>query len=920
MKLLRLFKVSLYLILVFLYSDVYARLELSKAQLEWIKQHPTIKTAGGLDWAPFDFVDNKHGTLKHMGISHDILDLISKKTGLIFVMEFDQWNNNLAKIKKGQIDLLPILNESPQREEYLNFTNAYYDVFNYFFIRKDLNNTSIEHSKNLRVAIPKDFSYEAQLKINYPNIEIISTNTLTEAIFAVLDNKADMLYDSYTALTYTLDKLSINSIVPFMSSAKMPLNRLYMATRKDNQMLVSILNAALSDISAVQRNKIFIKWQKKESSPLLTWLLLILAIISALVVLRAWMLSKEIKHRKKIQKALTQERETLRRLIESSPDGIMIAIDRQLVDCNKTAITMLGFTNKQKVINSNLADLIQVTQPDGSNSITLIKQMVHKCIEEGYARYKLKAHSKNNTDFWIDVIQIPIKYLGKDAIYIIWRDISGHVKLTQQLIDAQKQADKANKAKSQFLANMSHEIRTPMNAIIGFTDVLAERIDDEKTNKIITTIKQAGKNLLSLINDILDLSKIEAGKFEIQTKAVNLHDLFNEICLLFSVSISQKDLRFEVDIDAAIPSSLILDPRSFRQVLSNLLGNALKFTDKGSITFTARIIAVDDHQSKVDLLIEISDTGIGISQDQLSTIFDPFEQQEGQDHNLYKGTGLGLAISKKIIDIMNGTISVSSIKGQGSTFSVRLNSIDIAAIDTSELEIFTITNTDKITFKKAHILIVDDINYNRFLVTEIFSQSNLVFIEAGNGLEAIEAVNKFNIDLILMDIRMPKMDGYTATIKIKETHPNLPIIALTASTLDSNNESNTVLFDEYIRKPIEKNQLIKLLAKYLTHTVNTAKTSSKANIVHEVHLSQQQKEQLLHDINNKCNYLWKKATESNHLSDISEFSLCLEQCNEYYNSQVLNSYVHTLNNSIEMFDITEINLKLKAFEKLKNSL
>ncbi len=921
MKWLKLFKLSLYLFLVLHYSNGYTTTELTHAQLQWIKQHPTIKTAGGLDWSPFDFVEKKpNNTLQYKGISHDILELISQKTGLIFDVEIDQWNNNLTKIKNGEIDLLPILNKSSQREEFLIFTQPYYDVFNYFFIRDDIKTTPIDDLTTLRVAIPKDFSYAKQLNQFYPNLEIISTNTLTEAIFAVLENKADMLYDSYTALSYTLNKLSVNNIVPLMSSKRMPLNRLYMATSKDNHMLISILNAALTDISPTIKNKIFIKWQKKKTNPLLLWTLALLTLISLLLILRAWVLSTEIKKRKKVQQELRQERKTFRRLIENSPDGIMIAINKQLVDCNKTAISMLGFTSKQEVINSKITDLIQVTQPDGSNSITLIKNMIRKCIDEGYARYKLKAHSKNKADFWIDVIQIPIKYLGENAIYILWRDITNHVKLTQQLVDAQKQANKANKAKSQFLANMSHEIRTPMNAIIGFTDVLAERINDEKTNKIIYTIKQAGNNLLSLINDILDLSKIEAGKFEIQTKAVNLHDLFNEICQLFSVSINKKDLAFEIDIDSTIPTSLILDPKCLRQVLLNLLGNALKFTDKGTIKLSAKIIAVDDHHSKVDLLIEISDTGIGIAQDQLNTIFNPFEQQEGQDHNLYKGTGLGLAISQKLINKMNGSISVKSIINKGSTFSVRLNSIDIAAIDTSEIKLVKQKTTQQIIFKKARILIVDDINYNRFLITEIFSQSGLEFVEAENGLEAIQAVKSNNIDLILMDIRMPKMDGYTATEHIKKSDPKLPIIALTASTLDSNDASTSALFDAYIRKPIEKNQLIKLIAQYLPHKVNAAKTATKAQIDYEENLSQQQIEKLLNDIHMQCHYLWEKATDSNHLSDISEFAQCLKRRNQEYNSNKLETYIRTLNNSIELFDIAEINLQLKAFEQLKKTL
>ncbi|HHL31796.1 MAG TPA: PAS domain-containing hybrid sensor histidine kinase/response regulator, partial [Oceanospirillales bacterium] len=201
---------------------------------------------------------------------------------------------------------------------------------------------------------------------------------------------------------------------------------------------------------------------------LLFWLSLLLLIIAISSLIWAKTLSKEVQKRKHIQDALKQERENFKMMIESSPDGIMIGIDKKLVDCNKAALKLLGFDTKQQVIDAKLTDLIGVTQPDGTDSITLIKNMIARCEQDRYVRYEVLVRDRNNSTFWIDVIMVPVKYYQQDGIYIIWRDISKQVKLTHELLEAHAQADEANKAKSDFLANMSHEIRTPMNAILGF--------------------------------------------------------------------------------------------------------------------------------------------------------------------------------------------------------------------------------------------------------------------------------------------------------------------------------------------------------------------------------------------------------------------------------------------------------------------
>ncbi|MBI9033100.1 MAG: cache domain-containing protein [Bacteroidales bacterium] len=387
---------------------------------------------------------------------------------------------------------------------------------------------------------------------------------------------------------------------------------------------------------------------------------------------------------------------------------------------------------------------------------------------------------------------------------------------------AKEQAETANHAKSEFLANMSHEIRTPLNAILGFADIMHEEEESHEQRSYLKSILTSGKSLLSLINDILDLSKVEAGQLNIEYNPVSISELFGEIQIIFDQKAKDKGIKILLNIPDDFPERIMIDEIRLRQILVNLVGNAVKFTDDGFI----KVSAAMHHNPKENnpyLEIKVQDTGIGIPEKEQKRIFETFTQMEHQDSRKYGGTGLGLAITLRLTEMMNGEISLKSKVGEGSEFCIRLNNITPLTEEPSiaNYKIDKIFDLSSLEFEKATILIVDDIAINRQIQKGYLKSYSFNIYEAVNGEKAVELANTIIPDLILMDLKMPVMDGFEATKRIKnnQTTAHIPVIAISASVMSYDREKAAEYCNAYIKKPMLKRELINEMMNYLPYKI-----------------------------------------------------------------------------------------------------
>lgn len=421
-------------------------------------------------------------------------------------------------------------------------------------------------------------------------------------------------------------------------------------------------------------------------------------------------------------------------------------------------------------------------------------------------------------------LKVRITKVKDDEIGIIESGINSMIETvdskTEELEKLLKAAVVSSQAKSEFVSNMSHEIRTPMNSILGFAEILNSKETDPEKSGYLNNIHSSGKVLLSLINDILDLSKIEAGKLELQYSATSIAGLFEEMRIIFEQKILNKGLRLIIELSDTIPKALILDEIRLRQILINLIGNANKFTSSGHILISASATEKSS-ENRVDLNLEVKDTGLGIPENQQAKIFEAFEQIKGQKIKDHNGTGLGLTISNRLIEMMNGEIRIESEVGKGSTFKITLFDVEISHTEALSVKEEKELNYQSIIFEPATILIGDDIDYNREMLATYLQDWDFTFLHAENGKKVIEQTKKYQPDLILLDMKMPEMDGHetSAFLKKNPTLKTIPIIAVTASALKQDEEIIAKLCDGYLRKPVGKAELVRDIMRFLPHTV-----------------------------------------------------------------------------------------------------
>jgi len=631
-------------------------------------------------------------------------------------------------------------------------------------------------------------------------------------------------------------------------------------------------------------------------------------------------LETEIQERNEAGKRLEISETRLRSILENVLDGIITINEQGVVNTfNPSAERIFGY-DKTEIIGKNIKILIP--EPYCSKHDTYINTYLRTKIPKIIAigREGTGKH-KDGSTFPMD-LSVSTAFVQDNRIFIgVIRDITERKKSEAALKQARDEAEKANQAKSLFLANMSHEIRTPMNAVIGFSDLLSTMITDKKQKGYLESIRIAGKTLLGLINDILDLSKIEAGKLELQPESVNPYVIFKEINQLFQLKVAEKELRLVMNIDQNLPKHIMIDETRFRQILFNLIGNAIKFTEKGFVKISVRKIDLPDDPEKIDLHIAIQDTGIGIDHNQISQIFESFTQQDGQSNRKYGGTGLGLAITKNLIRLMNGQIHVTSQLGEGSIFDIQFQKIEVSKENDDDLNRPFSFDMKQIMFEPAKVLVVDDVESNRILIRETLVLAGLDIIEAENGKQAVFFSKEYLPALILMDIRMPVMDGYEATEIIKSTPitKDIPIIALTASINFQNPGTiEQSKMDAYFPKPVNMKELFQILFNYLKYSTrpkpedNDIDESTQARTENIINLPG-----LISKLESEMIPEWKVLNAGAiEMDDTSAYAQKLLDMAKDHQCLSLASYANELLESIDDFDIGLIETLLKGFPDL----
>jgi two-component system sensor histidine kinase/response regulator len=514
-----------------------------------------------------------------------------------------------------------------------------------------------------------------------------------------------------------------------------------------------------------------------------------------------------IEEKQQAEEALRQSEKRFRKLFEQSNDAIFIHQAGRIIDVNHRACEMLGY-DKDQFLAMEITDLYpeegytesskKINNAQGLNSIeSILFETLFK-----------------KADGAVVPVEISSAIIDREHKIIqgIARNITERKRTEKELRKAKEEAETANRAKTEFLASMSHEIRTPMNAIIGMADLLLETQLTPEQRQYVQVFQSAGENLLNIINDIIDISKVEAGYVHLETIDFDLNEIVENVCEVMAVRAHEKGLELIDSIMPDVPIALVGDPTRLRQVLVNLVGNAIKFTEKGEVLIQIENQGMKD--GNIELLFFVKDTGIGIAQEKIEQIFDAFAQADSSITRKYGGTGLGLAISKQLVELMNGHIMVESKPGQGSTFSFTAR----FAIQAEPKEHKEKTALD---MRGVRVLVVDDNETNRMILRNSLSKLGAIITEADNGehgfaefKRAMQTVTPYQLALI--DRRMPGMDGFELAQHIKETTGNIKNTAVMMLTSD-NRSGDLALCKEldiafYLVKPVKKKELLEAIA------------------------------------------------------------------------------------------------------------
>ncbi|MBF0582853.1 MAG: transporter substrate-binding domain-containing protein [Magnetococcales bacterium] len=918
------------------------KLRLSVQERDWLAAHPRVRLGDDFAWPPFVFMDEK-GVFS--GISAGYIDALSERLGIeIQPVRGLTWAQVLEKVKVGEVDMLPAVVRSEERDKFLNFTKPFITfpvviaTHNEGIFVADLASLS-----GRKVGVVKGYITHELLEKEFPQMELVLFDNLTTGLNALESRQIDAFVDNLGAITYEVRRLRLAN-VKITAPTKYRFE-LAMAVRKDWPELAALLDKGLEAMSSREKSAIENTWLSVEVHlgvdlrTVLMWAVPFgVASLVVIVVVMVWnrKLQQEMAERQKIQEdfygminaspipyAISDDhqkvtyinhafvnafgylldeinqledwwpkacpdpvyrnkvmREWQARLEQWVRDGtpfktlevriqckngdiktvLADAVTLEGMQCRQYLITLFDITEVQKnqlalqAMLRERADLLKRIpvgvykwriSPDGRSRFDFVSpiwctqfgvseesvmrddgivfQTIHPDDLPGFNSGLARAGATLSQFSWMGRIKrsdgmrwllIESNPMLEDGD-LVWNgvqsDITDRKQAEQAILQAKQEAEIANQAKGEFLAAMSHEIRTPMNVVLGMSDVLLETGLDPEQRQMVQSMHRSGKALLGVINDILDFSRLESGRFTVSELPFSPSQVLEEIASLMRMAAEEKGLTLTVEVASGIPDAVSGDDGRVRQVLINLLGNAVKFTPHGQI-----VARLSPHPQELEtLLFSVSDTGIGIAQEHINRIFEHFTQADSGIARRYGGTGLGLAISRKLVELMGGRIWVESRLDQGSTFHFTLPSHPVQAVAPMR----PLESAHEGSAKRLRILFAEDAPENQVLFQVYLKKSPHHVVFVNDGVEAVARVRQERFDLVLMDLEMPRMDGYAATRAIRhweleEGGQPLTIMALSAHAgIDKRGESLAAGCDGHLTKPINRQTLLDVIQR-----------------------------------------------------------------------------------------------------------